>query len=78
MTTITSACVRLDSTTLAAATYDERRHTLQLDFRDGTRYLYSEIAPTLYRELLRAASKGFFFNRHIRGHSPYVKMPPEN
>jgi len=78
MTTITSASVRLDSTTLAAATYDGHRETLQLDFRDGTRYLYSGIAPTLYRELLGTASKGSFFNRHLRGHFPYVKIPPEN
>ena len=78
MTTITSACIRLDSTTLAAATYDERRETLILDFRDGTRYLYSGISPPLYRELLGALSKGSFFNRHIRSHFPYVKIPPEN
>jgi hypothetical protein len=78
MTTITSACVRLDSTTLAAATYDERRGTLQLDFRDGTRYLYSGIALTLYRELLHATSKGSFFNRRIRSHFSYVKIPSEN
>jgi hypothetical protein len=78
MTTMTSAWVRLDSTTLAAATYDERCETLQLDFRDGTRYLYSGIAPTLYRELLLAVSKGSFFNRHIRGQFPYVKIAPEN
>ena len=78
MTTATSARVRLDSTTLTAATYDDGRETLQLDFRDGTRYLYSGIAPSLFRELLRAVSKGSFFNRHIRSHFPYVKITPEN
>ncbi|MCI0353300.1 MAG: KTSC domain-containing protein, partial [Acidobacteriales bacterium] len=70
MTTATSARVRLDSTTLAAALYDDRRETLELDFRDGTRYLYSGIAPNLYRELLRALSKGSFFNRQIRSRFP--------
>lgn len=78
MTPITSACVRLDSTTLVAAAYDERRETLQLDFHDGTRYLYSGIAPTLYRELLHATSKGSFFNRRIRGCFSYAKIPSEN
>ena len=78
MTARTSAKVRLDSTTLAAATYHDRRETLQLDFRDGTRYLYSGIASSLYRELLRAPSKGSFFNRYIRSHFPYVKITPEN
>jgi hypothetical protein len=78
MTTTTSARAGLDSTTLAAATYDDRRAMLQLDFRDGTRYLYSGVAPSLYRELLRAASKGSFFNRHIRSRFPYVKITSEN
>jgi len=62
--------VSLGSTTLAGASYDR--------FRDGTRYTYSGIAPNLYRELLRATSKGSFFNRHIRGHFPYAKTVPEN
>jgi KTSC domain len=78
MTPIMSACVRLDSTTLMAATYNEHRETLQLDFRDGTRYLYSRIPPTLFRELLNAASKGSFFNRRIRSRFPYAKIPSEN
>ena len=43
MTPIMSACVRLDSTTLTAATYNEHRETLQLDFRDGTRYCIREL-----------------------------------
>jgi len=70
--------VSLDSTTLAAAAYDDRRETLQLDFRDGTRYMYSGIAPNLYHELLRASSKGSFFNQHIRNDFPYVKIAPKN
>jgi hypothetical protein len=58
--TATSGRVKLDSTTLEAAGYDARRETLQLDFRDGTRYMYSGVAPNLYRELLHAVSKGSF------------------
>jgi len=49
--------VSLDSTTLAGASYDRCHQRLELDFRDGTRYTYSGIAPNLYRELLRATSK---------------------
>jgi hypothetical protein len=78
MKTAPSARVRLESSSLAAAAYDERRQTLQLDFRDGMRYLYSGIAPKLYRELLCASSQGFFFNRYIRNVFPYVKIAPKN
>jgi KTSC domain len=70
--------VNLDSTTLAAAAYDDGSAELQLDFRDGTRYVYSGVAPGLYRDLLRAASKGFFFNRYIRNHFPHAKLSAEN
>jgi hypothetical protein len=78
MTTPTPGCVSLDSTTLAAAAYDAGCQVLRLDFRNGTRYVYSGVAPSLYDDLLRAVSKGFFFNRHIRGHFPYAKLPAEN
>jgi hypothetical protein len=78
MTARTSATVGLDSTTLEAATYDDHGKTLQLDFRDGTRYVYSDIAQSLYRELFHAPSKGSFFNRHIRSHFPYTKIRPKN
>jgi len=77
MTIATEERASLDSTTLAAATYDGRGR-LELDFRDGTRYTYSGVTPDMYRDLLGADSKGSFFNRHIRGRFPYVKTDIEN
>jgi KTSC domain len=76
--TTTPARVLLDSTTLAAAIYDHSHHRLCLEFCDGHRYTYSEVTPELFRGLLRATSKGSFFNRYIRGRFPYVKLGPEN
>lgn len=70
--------IHLDSTVLAAATYDDSSKHLELDFCDGKRYVYSGITRGLYRDLLGAASKGTFFNRHIRGCFPYAKLPGEN
>lgn len=78
MTATTSARLRLDSTTLTAVAYDDRRGELQLDFFDGARYVYSGVAPELFRDLLSATSKGSFFNRYIRGRFPYGKLQPEN
>jgi hypothetical protein len=78
MTTVTPRSVSLDSTLLATAAYDGCGQKLQLDLRDGTRYEYSGVAPGLYRDLLRATSKGSFFNRYIRGRFPYVKLRTEN
>jgi hypothetical protein len=78
MTATTSSRVSLDSTTLAAAAYDDRRAELRLDFCDGARYAYAGVAPELFRNLICATSKGAFFNRYIRGHFPYAKLPAEN
>jgi hypothetical protein len=78
MTTPIPGRVSLHSTTLAAADYDAGQRALQLDFCDGSRYVYSGVAPDLYSELLTADSKGCFFNRHIRGHFSYAKLSSEN
>jgi hypothetical protein len=70
------ALTDLTSTTLTAAFYDRSQQKLQLDFRDGSRYVYSRVPPDLFRGLLAAPSKGRFFNHHIRGHLPFIKTAP--
>lgn len=67
----------LTSQTLVAAVYDSAQERLQLDFCDGSRYLYYEVAPGLFHDLLAAPSKGRFFNQYIRGRLSFVKTPPE-
>jgi hypothetical protein len=78
MNTPPSGPVSLDSTTLAAAAYDDCDEKLQLDFHDGTRYVYSGVTPELYLNLLCATSKGRFFNQYIRSHFPHAKLSIEN
>ena len=78
MTTPIPGRVSLQSTTLASAGYDVGQRTLQLDFHDGSRYVYSGVTSDLYHELLTADSRGCFFNRHIRGHFPYAKVSSQN
>lgn len=68
----------LISKTLAAAVYDDSQEKLQLDFRDGSRYVYSGVPPDLFHGLLSATSKGRFFNQHIRRVLPYSKAAPES
>lgn len=68
----------LGSTTLTAAAYDDSTEQLALDFSDGTRYVYSGVAISLYHDLLAAVSKGTFFNRFIRNRFPYAKLPTKN
>ena len=78
MTRTTSDRVRLNSSTLAAAAYDPVLAKLELDFCDGARYLYSGVGFEIYHGLLGAVSTGVYFNRYIRGHFPYARLPIEN
>jgi KTSC domain len=62
--------VPLESTLLASALYHPRPRRLEIEFRSGERYLYFQVPPACYQQLLQADSKGSFFNRNIRNHFP--------
>ena len=66
--------VPLPSTTLASALYDPDRRQLELEFRSGKRYLYFQVPRLFYEELLRAQSKGGYFNRSIRNRFAYQDL----
>ena len=66
--------VRLQSTTLTSALYDLHRRQLELEFRSGKRYRYFQIPPEMYDALLKAPSKGEFFNRSIRNRFPFHNL----
>jgi hypothetical protein len=62
----------VQSSSLAALAYDEKRHELRATFRDsGRTYAYSDVPQELYDALLFADSMGAFFNAHIRGRFPF-------
>ena len=63
--------IAVESTTLAAVEYDEPRELLQLEFCSRAVYLYFSVPPTVYQALLRAPSKGRYFNQSIRGRFRY-------
>jgi hypothetical protein len=57
----------VNSTTLATVAYDARRELLQLEFCDGAIYQYWGVSAEIHEALMRAPSKGSYFNRVIRG-----------
>jgi hypothetical protein len=61
----------VESTTLAAVGYDDAHELLQLEFRSGAIYRYDGVPAAVHEALLRASSKGNYFNRAIRGQFPY-------
>jgi hypothetical protein len=61
----------VESTTLATVGYDDARELLQLEFRSRALYRYFDVPAAVHEALLRALSKGSYFNRAIRGRFPY-------
>ena len=66
--------VFVESTTLRSAGHDARSTVLELQFRNGALYLYFGVPPSIYGDLLRADSKGGYFNQNIRGKYPYQRI----
>ncbi|MGO9258090.1 MAG: KTSC domain-containing protein [Bryobacteraceae bacterium] len=50
---------------------------MDLEFRTGAIYRYLGVPAQVYKELLRAESKGRYFNQHIRNRFGYAKIDPE-
>jgi len=61
----------VESTTLAMVAYDNDRELLQLEFRSRAIYQYFGVPAAMHAALLRAPSKGKYFNRVIRGRFPF-------
>lgn len=57
------------STALATVAYDDAGGILQLEFRSGATYRYFDVPAEAHGCLLRASSKGRYFNAEIREHS---------
>lgn len=61
----------VESTTLAAVAYDDAQQLLRLEFRSRAVYQYYGVPAAVHEALLRAPSKGSYFNQVIRGRFPY-------
>ena len=66
--------VLVQSTTLASAGHDAGSAALELQFRNGAVYQYLSVPRAVFHSLLRAPSKGAFFNQNIRGRYLYKRI----
>jgi hypothetical protein len=64
----------VESTTLAVVAYDEARGLLRLEFRSRAVYLYFDVPDKVHEGLLRAPSRGRYFNAEIRGRFHYARV----
>lgn len=65
----------IDSSLLQAAAHHAQSAILELAFRSGAVYCYFGVPSEIYHELLRAESKGKYFNSHIRNRFLCAKSP---
>ena len=64
----------VDSSAISSVGYDVRRSMLEVKFRRGAIYGYLEVPPQVWKDFLKAPSKGRFFSQHIRGQYPVVRQ----
>jgi lysyl-tRNA synthetase class 2 len=64
----------VQSSTLASIAYDSTRELLQLEFNSRAVYQYWGVPVSVHEALLRAPSKGSYFNQTIRGRFPYSRI----
>jgi hypothetical protein len=56
----------VSSTNLASVGYDPISRVLEIAFHSGGVYRYSNVPESIYQGLLRANSKGTYFNSYIK------------
>jgi hypothetical protein len=62
------------SSAIAAIDHLARERTLVVTFTSGRRYAYAGVSAGTYRAFLKAASKGGYFNDHIREAYPMAEL----
>jgi hypothetical protein len=62
------------STMAAQVGYDYDREILQIEFKSGSVYQYSEVEPELWEDLQETDSIGSFYNQEIKGYYPSVRI----
>jgi len=66
----------VESSVMSYVHYDEDTAELDITFRSGKVYRYSDVPLPIYVDLLDAESKGEFFNRHIKDAFHFVEVEP--
>ena len=53
------------------------KNVLEVRFTNGGLYQYLDVPEPVLAQLMRASSKGRFFNQQIRGRYPAVRLEPQ-
>ena len=56
----------VSSSNLASIGYDSVSHTLEVEFTNGSVYVYSSVPESIHRGLMAAHSHGSYFDAYIK------------
>lgn len=59
--------IPVESSNLNSVSYDDETNTLEIEFKYGSVYRYSEVPEYVYNELMTATSKGSYLHKNIKG-----------
>lgn len=65
------------SSNIQAVGYDLATHTLDVHFKNGTRFRYARVPAEVHAALMAAESLGSYFHQHIRSRYEGVKLTGE-
>ena len=63
----------ISSSAISSVGYDNRSSTLEVEFSSGAVYDYFDVPRKVYRDLLKAPSKGSFVSRRVRDRYAFVR-----
>lgn len=66
--------VHVHSSTITSIGYSAHTRTLEVEFKTGAIYSYSDVPPEEYAGFMAAPSKGNYHAIHIRGIYDYRKL----
>jgi KTSC domain-containing protein len=61
----------VDSSNIEAIGYDADARELWVRFISGDSYVYSDVPPATFEDIMRAPSKGSYLNREIKPNYDY-------
>ena len=67
--------VLTDSSSISSVGYNAGTMILEIEFVSGKVYRYFDVPESVHAGLMRAVSKGNFFNRRIRDNFRHIELP---
>lgn len=61
----------VDSSNIEAIGYDPDARELWVRFVSGSTYVYTNVPPATYSDIMRADSKGSYLNREVKSNYDY-------